>query len=217
MRATTIIFCTGYSKPRSFLPPSCPAPSKAAYRLIVAPEWPTIAHMGHIRFWDGAIGPTAEMQAMWYLAYLEGRMKQLPKSEAHYSLLSPEGGYMSHGVDYSAYMATLAEDIGAKPNPYISPFPTSLWPLHFSASAGNGKTTARGWAQYNTTPVHEYEGLDFEKLAYIAPGSPPPISATSISTTVTPLTIDGDSTPRHLLTDNDRRRMCEYHGSYLGN
>ena len=116
---------------------------------------------------------------------------------------------MSHGVDYSAYMATLAEDIGAKPNPYISPFPTSLWPLHFSASAGNGKTTARGWAQYNTAPVHEYEGLDFEKLAYI--------SATSISTTVTPLTIDGDSTPRHLLTDNDRRRMCEYHGSYLGN
>jgi dimethylaniline monooxygenase (N-oxide forming) len=71
--------------------------------------------MGHIRFWDGAIGPTAEMQAMWYLAYLEGRMEQLPTSEAHYSLMSPEGGYMSHGVDYSAYMATLAEDIGAKP------------------------------------------------------------------------------------------------------
>jgi dimethylaniline monooxygenase (N-oxide forming) len=115
VHATTIIFCTGYSEPRSFLPPSCPAPFRAACRLIVAPEWPTIVHMGHIRFWDGAIGPTAEMQAMWYLAYLEGRMKQLPKSEAQYSLLSPEGGYMSHGVDYSAYMATLAEDIGAKP------------------------------------------------------------------------------------------------------
>jgi hypothetical protein len=69
---------------------------------------------------------------------------------------------------------------------------------------------------YNTTPVHEYEGLDFEKLAYIAPGPAPPISATSISTTVTPLMTAGDSTPRRLLTDNDRRRMCDYHESHLG-
>jgi hypothetical protein len=53
-------------------------------------------------------------------------------------------------------------------------------------------------------------------LAYIAPGPPPPISATSISTTVTPLTTAGDSTLRHLLTDDDRRRMCEYHESHLG-
>jgi hypothetical protein len=71
--------------------------------------------------------------------------------------------------------------------------------------------------QYSTTQVHEYEGLDFEKLAYIALGPPPPISATSISTTVTPLTTAGDSTPRRLLTDDDRRRMCEYDESYLGN
>jgi dimethylaniline monooxygenase (N-oxide forming) len=78
-------------------------------------DGPPLHTWGHIRFWDGAIGPAAEMQAMWYLAYLEGRMKQLPKPEANYSLPSPEGGYMSHGVDYSAYMATLAEDIGAKP------------------------------------------------------------------------------------------------------
>ena len=60
---------------------------------------------------------------------------------------------------------------------------------------GNGQWEdySTGWAQYNTTPVHEYGGLDFEKLAYIAPGPPPPISATSISTTVTPLIIAGDS------------------------
>jgi hypothetical protein len=71
--------------------------------------------------------------------------------------------------------------------------------------------------QYNTTPLHEYEGLDFEKLSYIAPGPPPPISTTSISTTVTPLTTAGDSTPPRLLTDDDRRRMREYHESHLGN
>jgi len=74
-----------------------------------------------------------------------------------------------------------------------------------------------GWAKYNTTPVHEYEGLDFEKLAYTTPGPPSPISATSISTTVTPFTTAGDSTPRRLLTDDNRRRMCEYHESHLGN
>jgi hypothetical protein len=88
---------------------------------------------------------------------------------------------------------------------------------HQQNEYGNGKTTARGWPQYNTTPVHEYGGLDFEKLAYIGPGPPPPTSATSISTTVTPLTTAGDSTLRHLLTDDDRRHMCEYHESHLGN
>jgi hypothetical protein len=64
--------------------------------------------------------------------------------------------------------------------------------------------------------VHEYEGLDFEELAYIAPGPPLPISVTLISTMVTPLTTAGNSTPRRLLTDDDRRRMYEYHESYLG-
>ena len=73
-----------------------------------------------------------------------------------------------------------------------------------------------GWAQYNATPVHEYGGLDFGELAYIAPGPPSPISATSISTTVTPFTTAGDSTPRRLLTDDDRRRMCEYHERHPG-
>jgi hypothetical protein len=58
--------------------------------------------------------------------------------------------------------------------------------------------------------------LTFEKLAYIAPGPPPPISATLISMTVTPLIVAGDSTPRCLLTDDDRRRMFEYYESYSG-
>jgi hypothetical protein len=34
-----------------------------------------------------------------------------------------------------------------------------------------------GWVQYNATPMHEYQGLDFEKLAYIASGPSSPISA----------------------------------------
>jgi hypothetical protein len=63
VHATTIIFCTEYSEPRSFLPPSYPTPSKADCRLIVPLEWPTVVYMGHLRFKNGAIGPAAEMQA----------------------------------------------------------------------------------------------------------------------------------------------------------
>jgi hypothetical protein len=80
-----------------------------------------------------------------------------------------------------------------------------------------------GWGQYNTMPMHEHKGYDFEiplvmpiKFASIAPASPPPVSATSISTTVTPVTATGGSTPRRTLTDDDRRRMCEYHESHPG-
>jgi hypothetical protein len=81
-----------------------------------------------------------------------------------------------------------------------------------------------GWAQYNAAPMYEHEGYDFEtppvmptKFAYIVPGPLPLVSATSISTTVTPVTTTGGPTPRRTLTDDDRRRMCEHHESYLGN
>ena len=53
-----------------------------------------------------------------------------------------------------------------------------------------------GWVQYNTTPMYEHQGLDFEKLAYIASGPSSPISVTSTSTTVTPVTTTGGSTPQ---------------------
>jgi hypothetical protein len=33
---------------------------------------------------------------------------------------------------------------------------------------------------------------------------------------VTPVTTTGASTPRRTLTDDDRRRMCEYHESHPG-
>lgn len=42
-----------------------------------------------------------------------------------------------------------------------------------------------------------------------------PLSASTAST-VTPVTTTGGSTPRRTLTDDDRRRMCEYHESHPG-
>jgi len=41
-------------------------------------------------------------------------MKQLPESEIYYSLLSPEGEYISYGIDYSAYIIILIEDVNIK-------------------------------------------------------------------------------------------------------
>jgi hypothetical protein len=76
-----------------------------------------------------------------------------------------------------------------------------------------------GWAQYSTMPMHEYMGLGFGNPTYIAPGPPPPISVTLMPTTVTPVTpvtTSGDSTPRRVLTDDERRRMCEYHEKHPG-
>jgi hypothetical protein len=65
-----------------------------------------------------------------------------------------------------------------------------------------------GWAQYNTTPMHEHKGYDFEappvmpiKVCLHHPGPPLPIPATSISMTVTLVMTTGGSTPRRTLTD----------------
>ena len=43
-----------------------------------------------------------------------------------------------------------------------------------------------------------------------------PVSASTATPTVTPVTTTGGSTPRRTLTDDDRRRMCEYHESHPG-
>jgi hypothetical protein len=72
-----------------------------------------------------------------------------------------------------------------------------------------------GWAQYSTMPMHDKD-LGFGNLTYIAPGPPPPISFTSIPTTVTPVTPSGGSRPHRVLTDDDRRLICEYHKSHPG-
>ena len=43
---------------------------------------------------------------------------------------------------------------------------------HQQNEYGNGQWEdySTGWAQYNTMPVHEYEGLDFRKACLHRPG-----------------------------------------------
>jgi hypothetical protein len=94
---------------------------------------------------------------------------------------------------------------------------------------------ASGRGQHNTTPMNEYAGYRFDvppvmpvEPAYIVPGPPPynahqqtvpmvtPVSASTASATVTLITTTAGATPRRTLTDDDRRRMCEYHESHPG-
>ncbi|KAE8443713.1 hypothetical protein EG329_001485 [Mollisiaceae sp. DMI_Dod_QoI] len=117
IRASTVILCTGYKTLGSLLPKPYSDLSRATCRHMLSPEDPTVVHMCFVRSWIGSSGPLAEMQAMWYTAYLDGRMS-LPTSKAYYALRSVN--IHGHpGVDFPSYLATLASDIGAKPNIFV--------------------------------------------------------------------------------------------------
>ena len=86
-----------------------------------------------------------------------------------------------------------------------------------------------GGGQHNTTPMNEYAGYRHEHAdyrfdvppvmpiepAYIVPG-PPPYNAHQQTVPMVPITTTAGLTPRRTLTDDDRRRMCEYHESHPG-
>ena len=115
VRPDTIIYCTGYTQNFSFLPASYPRPGTASCRNILDPADPSIAFLGFVRPGVGAIPPLAEQQSMWWTAYLLDKMPKLPTTEPHYHLLAPTSARIQYGVDHSAYMATLASDMGASP------------------------------------------------------------------------------------------------------
>ena len=112
----TIVYCTGYTQDFSFLPANYPRPSSASCRNIVDPVRPDVAFIGFVRPGVGAIPPLAEQQAMWWTAHILGYVKDLPTTEPHYHLLAPTTARIQYGVDHSAYMSTLAKDMGAAPD-----------------------------------------------------------------------------------------------------
>lgn len=72
----------------------------------------------------GAIPPIAEMQVMFWISLLKGRVRK-PLPPPHYYLLVKETARIKYGVDHSTYMSTLAKDIGASPV-RISTIPSTL-------------------------------------------------------------------------------------------
>ena len=81
--------------------------------FICDPDEPDLAFFGFARPNVGAIPPMAELQAMWWVAKLQGRATGPRVPAAPYKLTNCR---LSYGVDYGLYMFSLARKIGAAPN-----------------------------------------------------------------------------------------------------
>ena len=81
--------------------------------LVVEPHAPRLARIGFVRPNVGAIPPMAELQAMWWVAKLQGLATGPRVPSSPYKLTNCR---LSYGVDYGLYMFSLAREIGAAPN-----------------------------------------------------------------------------------------------------
>ncbi|KAF7353585.1 FAD/NAD-P-binding domain-containing protein [Mycena venus] len=91
-----------------------PTPGDADVRNVVRTGDESIAFIGFVRPGVGAIPPISEMQTFFWISLLKGQVKT-PLPPPHYHLLVKDTARIKYGVDHSAYMSTLAKDIGAAP------------------------------------------------------------------------------------------------------
>lgn len=137
--ADLIVLATGYQQSFPFLhnsirkeiqkdslranPHTCTKDDTSSYILeedylpsdhfIVSRTRPTLGFIGFVRPNVGAIPPMSELQVMWWLEHMRGRVKKLAKSgPPSYMLLGKKYRY---GVDYGNYMHRIAEDFDAAP------------------------------------------------------------------------------------------------------
>ncbi|KAG6886023.1 hypothetical protein C0993_005207 [Termitomyces sp. T159_Od127] len=111
-----IIFATGYTQNFGFLDKDSgyATPSEADMRNVTRAGDESVAFIGFVRPGVGAIPPLAEMQVYFWISVIKGQVKT-PLAPPHYHLLVKDTARIKYGVDYSAYMSTLAKDIGAAP------------------------------------------------------------------------------------------------------
>ncbi|KAJ6488542.1 hypothetical protein C8R47DRAFT_1274772 [Mycena vitilis] len=116
VRPDLVIYATGYRQDFSFLDKTAGygTPGEADVRNVVKSGDETVAFIGFLRPGVGAIPPIAEMQSFFWISLLKGQVK-MPLSPPHYHLLVKDTARIKYGVDHSAYMSTLAKDIGADP------------------------------------------------------------------------------------------------------
>ena len=85
-------------------------PSK---HFIVSKSRPRLGFIGFVRPNVGAIPVMSELQVMWWLENMRGRVQMMDRAGPRsYMVL---GRKYSYGVDYGNYMHRLAEDFGAAP------------------------------------------------------------------------------------------------------
>jgi len=81
--------------------------------FIVCKTRPRLSFIGFVRPNVGAIPPMSELQVMWWLERMRGKVNMLTKSgPPSYMVL---GQKYSYGVDYGNYMHRVAEDFDAAP------------------------------------------------------------------------------------------------------
>ncbi|KAJ7118729.1 FAD/NAD(P)-binding domain-containing protein [Mycena epipterygia] len=89
-------------------------PGEADVRNVVKDGDKSVAFIGFVRPGVGAIPPISEMQSFFWISLLKGQVKK-PMPPPHYHLLVKDTARIKYGVDHSAYMSTLAKDVGAAP------------------------------------------------------------------------------------------------------
>ena len=138
----TIVFCTGYKQKFPFLSGGGRAGGAAAAAAaaaankdevssddddndiddplpdlhnIVSRDTPDLSFIGFVRPNVGAIPPMSEIQVMWWIQHMEGKLLPLKYSPT-YHLLGNNARTGSYAVDYGAYMSDLAREMGALPD-----------------------------------------------------------------------------------------------------
>ncbi|KAG6854603.1 hypothetical protein C0991_004205 [Blastosporella zonata] len=129
-----VVFATGYTQSFDFLDKESgyATPADADMRDVTKTGDESVAFIGFVRpgvgmmhepqvkFWNideiwlGAIPPLAEMQIFFWISVIKGQVI-MPLTAPHYHLLVKDTARIKYGVDHSAYMSTLAKDIGASP------------------------------------------------------------------------------------------------------
>lgn len=100
-----------------------PLPSE---HFIVSPSRPRLSFIGFVRPNVGAIPPMSELQTMWWLCKLKGKLNQpfQTQQQPSYMVL---GHKYPYGVDYGNYMHRVAEEMDAAPK--LSMLATSASPF----------------------------------------------------------------------------------------
>ncbi|SCV68684.1 BQ2448_805 [Microbotryum intermedium] len=116
IRPDLVVFCSGYRQDWSWLGQGYPkGPGEVDVREIADSHDLSVGWIGFVRPGVGAIPCIAEQQAMLWSLLLAKKVP-IPTSEPHYRLLASKTARIQYGVDHSAYMSTLAKDMGAAPS-----------------------------------------------------------------------------------------------------
>jgi hypothetical protein len=120
----------------------------------------------------------------------------------------PDASIMSPATFAVSLPADRSGSACGMPNQAFLPHPPRMDADPHQNEYGNGK-----WGYQQLQPQPFITMASWPHSPPVVPTAPlvTPVSGTSTSTTVTPVTTTGGPTPRRNLTDDDRRRIWKYH------